>query len=60
MPYSDITISQICQRAGIARQTFYRNFETKDDVIRYYLNHLISHYSMQASGDMEKDLKFFS
>ena len=36
-PYSKITVSDITEKAGIARQTFYRNFNDKDDVIFEYL-----------------------
>jgi AcrR family transcriptional regulator len=32
-PYSKITISDICEKAGIARPTFYRYYDDKDDVI---------------------------
>jgi AcrR family transcriptional regulator len=36
-PYSKITVSDITEKAGIARQTFYRNYGDKDDVIFEYL-----------------------
>lgn len=36
--YSEITISELAQKAGLDRKTFYRNFETKDDIIRFYLD----------------------
>lgn len=32
--YEDINISEIIRKAGISRATFYRNFSTKDDVIK--------------------------
>lgn len=35
--YDDLTISKICEKAKISRITFYRNFDTKDDIIKYYL-----------------------
>lgn len=31
--YDSITVSDICKRAGISRMSFYRNFESKDDLI---------------------------
>lgn len=40
-PYEEITISQIAQKAGITRQTFYRHYRTKDDVISFYLDNMI-------------------
>ncbi len=31
--YADIRISEIIEKAGISRATFYRNFESKDDIV---------------------------
>jgi AcrR family transcriptional regulator len=36
-PYNKITVSDITKRAGIARQTFYRNYNKKSDIIEQYL-----------------------
>lgn len=33
-PYYDITIEDICHKADLYRSTFYRYFETKDDMLR--------------------------
>jgi hypothetical protein len=35
-PYEKITVSDIVEKAGIARQTFYRNFKDKNEVIFEY------------------------
>lgn len=32
-PYSEITVKQIILTASLARKTFYRNYESKDDVL---------------------------
>lgn len=32
--FYDITILEICQRAGVYRSTFYRYYDTKDEVLR--------------------------
>lgn len=37
VPYEDITVQRISDYAGVSRMAFYRNFNSKDDVIRYYL-----------------------
>lgn len=34
-PYHEIRISDIIDRAGISRATFYRNFSTKDDIVKH-------------------------
>jgi len=43
-PYKDITITQICQEAQIVRQTYYRNFDSKDDILRFYLDNMVRQY----------------
>jgi AcrR family transcriptional regulator len=35
-PYNKITVSDIIKKAGVARQTFYRNYENKNEVIFQY------------------------
>lgn len=36
--YDNITIKDICKRANISRQRFYYLFESKDEIVMYYLN----------------------
>lgn len=33
-PYSDISVAELADRAGVGRSTFYEHFEHKDDVLR--------------------------
>jgi AcrR family transcriptional regulator len=40
-PYHKITVSDITGKAGIARQTFYRNYDDKDAVIFEYLSNTL-------------------
>lgn len=35
--FQEITIKDIAEKAGIARLTFYRNFDSKEDIIRYHI-----------------------
>lgn len=35
-PYEKITITEIAQRAGVGRVTYYRHFSSKDDIIDQY------------------------
>jgi AcrR family transcriptional regulator len=37
-PYGKISVFDISEKAGIARPTFYRNFDDKNDVVFEYLN----------------------
>ncbi len=51
MPCADITVQMLTEHAGVSRMSFYRNFNSKEDVMRYYLEkqtdqfHLESHIS---------------
>ena len=45
--YADITIGEITDKAGVNRSTFYRNFASKDAIIKHYFNRII--YSQIAS-----------
>lgn len=39
-PYSMISVTEITERAGLARQTFYRNYQDKDEILLQYLHGL--------------------
>ncbi len=43
-PYSEITVKQITLEARLARKTFYRNFESKDDVLLSLINGTLLEY----------------
>lgn len=60
-PYKDITITQICQEGQIVRQTFYRNFEAKDDILEFHLDSIIRQYfsNYYAEGDTHIQLLNF-
>lgn len=38
MPYQEVSITQICKRANVVRQTYYRNFEFKADILTFHLD----------------------
>lgn len=38
--YKNISVSQLCAASDVARRTFYRHFETIDDVLRYKLDRI--------------------
>lgn len=46
--YYDISIKEICAKAGISRQTFYSLYGTKEDVIRFYLAETFTEWRRQA------------
>ena len=36
-PFNKITIAQITEKAGVNRSSYYRHFDTKEDIIGFYL-----------------------
>ncbi|WP_024613902.1 TetR/AcrR family transcriptional regulator [Clostridium sp. Ade.TY] len=49
-PYKDITVTQICEEANLVRKTFYRNFDSKEDILHFILDNLFN--------DFQKDKDF--
>lgn len=39
-PMSGISVSELCDAAGVGRTSFYRNFETKEDILKTKIEHL--------------------
>lgn len=37
LPFESVTVSAICQRAGVSRATFYSLFQSKENVVTYLL-----------------------
>lgn len=42
--YSSITIQDIVDKAGLSRMAYYRNFTSKDDIIKYYLQSITDNF----------------
>lgn len=39
-PLEKISVTELCHMADLDRTTFYRSFESKDDVLDYYLDQI--------------------
>lgn len=39
-PVAEISISELCDQAGVGRTSFYRNFEEKEDIIKAHMRRL--------------------
>lgn len=60
--YNDITITQICQEAEVVRQTFYRNFKSKEDVLEFYIDNMVQQFMsgyLNLQDTMHEVLKSF-
>jgi hypothetical protein len=53
--YDKITVSDITEKAGIARQTFYRNYKDKDDVIIQYFSKIFNDEMLSVEKSDEKN-----
>lgn len=49
--FKKISIQEITDRAGLSRQTFYTNFETKEDIIKHSFNKLFEMLDSQYKDD---------
>ena len=52
--YRHITITELCERAGVARRTFYRNFDTVEDVLGYLGATTIEAFSREMERHAEE------
>jgi AcrR family transcriptional regulator len=54
-PYDKITVSDIADKAGVARPTFYRNYDDKDAVVYEFLTKYFSTELLNAEKDDKQD-----
>ena len=55
-PFAEITVTQIVQRAEVARRTFYLNYATKEDVMRDCIAAQAQEYIARLGADAQRDL----
>lgn len=55
-PYDKITVSDIVKKAGIARQTFYRNYNDKDEVIIEYFGNIFNSEMLSVKNVSDKKM----
>lgn len=62
-PFQEISITEITKTAGVSRMTYYRNYDSKEDIIIDYLDKLFNEYSQELlnyqSNDSLKNAKLF-
>lgn len=49
-PFDFITITDLTKRAGVGRVSFYRNFESKEDILRKHIKNLLHEWSKKYDG----------
>ncbi len=50
-PYDQITIQDIVDRAGVSRMAYYRNYQTKDEILERHLDEVLAKYLPEDNGD---------
>ena len=51
---SNITISELTERAGVSRMTYYRNYNSMDEIFISYLKDLVDAYRQDVAGWPDK------
>ena len=44
-PLADISVSELCEKAGVGRTSFYRNYQEKEDILRARVYHLFKDWT---------------
>ncbi len=50
-PLSTITISELCKKAGVSRMTFYRNYNSKEEIFTKQLAEIFNEYKNDTGLD---------
>ncbi|MBQ4267400.1 MAG: TetR/AcrR family transcriptional regulator [Clostridia bacterium] len=48
--YKDITLTEIAEKAGVSRNAIYRNFETKDKILKKYLDEITYDFMLHVEN----------
>ena len=51
--YSEISITELTDNADIARQTFYRNYSSMDDILLFEVDEILDEYIKKVQKNME-------
>ena len=58
--FSDISITEITKKAGVSRMAYYRNYESKEEIIIQYLNELFQDYLEEIHSCGQVDVYQFA
>jgi len=51
--YSEISITELTEKADIARQTFYRNYDSMDDILLSKMDEILDEYMEKVQKNLE-------
>ena len=49
-PVAEITVSELCDMAGVGRTSFYRNYKEKEDIVSAYIKKLFQDWVDKVKG----------
>lgn len=58
-PYKEITISEIVKRAGVSRMAYYRNYNSKNDILLNRFSDTLSTFNKDLISENISDQKFW-
>ena len=58
-PFPAITITELCRAAGVSRMTFYRNYQSKEEVLTSYLAELVEEYRVLNAPLLEAGERWY-
>lgn len=56
--FDEISIAELCKKAGVSRQTFYSNYKNKEDVLLEYLDDILNEFYSHNLSQLEYDEVF--
>lgn len=55
-PLTAINISELCQKAGVSRMTFYRNYDSCEDIFIKHLDEIFEDYEKEDFNMIKSDI----
>lgn len=56
-PFSSISIQNIVDAAGVSRMAYYRNFDSKEDILRYHIENVTKDYLSRTEDFKPKNFQ---
>ena len=54
-PYDKISITEICDKAGATRMSFYRNFDSKEDIVKKHVQAITDEFIIKSGISYKND-----
>lgn len=57
--YNEISIAEITDKAGVNRSTYYRNFSSKEEIIKFYFEQIMKNYLAEYEVLTDKSFEVY-